>query len=147
MPTSDEQRRQILGEIAAHSPLAAAKEPAAAAIQQWDHLAEKFNPLLGPDGVRLIYARSLELNKATFQWLPLPLPPNSSRTLFAPLQARFESRPAVEVVAAQAALFRTFTDLLAALIGERLTTQFLRSAFAADDTHDNSQEAQNDGQN
>lgn len=147
MPTSDEQRRQILGEIAAHSPLAAAKEPAAAAIQQWDQLAEKFNPLLGPGGVRLIYARSLELNKATFQWLPLPLPPNSSRTLFAPLQARFESRPAVEVVAAQAALFRTFTDLLAALIGERLTTQFLRSAFAADDTHDNSQEAQNDGQN
>lgn len=147
MPTSDEQRRQILRQILSGNPLADAADPAAAAIRQWEQLASKFDPLLGPGGVRLIYARSLELNKAAYQWLPAALSPNSTEPLFAPLRARFESRPTADIAAAHFALIHTFTDLLAALIGERLTTQFLRSAFPADNHHAHSRDSQNDGQN
>lgn len=130
MPTRGEERRRILQRILAQNEKSDSPDTAQAVVQQWQTLADKFDPLLGPDGVRLIYVRSLELNKAHFPWLPAAF---SSAPPFDNLRRCFEGRPASDITAVNAALLLTFSNLLTALIGERLTTQLLQAAFAAED--------------
>ena len=66
MSTSDEPRRQILQQMLEGNACMDSNEVIRVALQQWRMLATKFSNLLGTDGVRLIYARSLQLNKGAF---------------------------------------------------------------------------------
>lgn len=102
---------------------------AAAAINIWEQLARTFIPMIGPGGVSLIVARSVERNKLAYPWLPGALAPDLSQSIFGVLKICFEHRQAAEVIEANVALLDTFIDMMATLIGESLTIQFLRSAF------------------
>src|SRR5690606_39355895 len=64
----------------------------------------------------------------------LPISCRAPEQLFISLDERLAGVDAQRAVAANEALLRTFTQLLAALIGERLTQRLLESASAATDT-------------
>ena len=130
MPTDNEQLRKIIKEIQARHSGTDARAVAAAAIDIWGQLAFKFVPLLGPNSVNSIYARSLEFNKPAFPWLPASLRQDVAELPFTVLKESFELRPADEIIRANNALLDTFINLLATLIGARLVIPFLRSAFA-----------------
>ena len=130
MPTDNEQLRKIIKEIQARHSGTDARAVAASAIDIWSRLAFKFVPLLGPNSVNSIYARSLEFNKPAFPWLPASLRQDVAELPFAVLKESFEFRQVDEIIRANHALIDTFINLLATLIGARLVTPFLRSAFA-----------------
>ena len=140
MPTDNEQLRKIIKEIQARHSGTDARAVAAAAIDIWGQLAFKFVPLLGPNSVNSIYARSLECNKPTFPWLPASLRQDVAELPFNILKASFELRQADEIIRANNALLDTFINLLATLIGARLVIPFLRSAFPHQAHQKNTQE-------
>jgi hypothetical protein len=133
MPLDNELLSSIMGKMNAGTDATAAVD----AIAIWSALARKFGPLIGPGSVSLLLARSLELHKAAFPWLPPASRPGVAQPPFAALQAALEGQPASEVITATGALLNTYSDLLSTLIGARLTAQFLRSAFPDDGAHEN----------
>ena len=144
MPTDNEQLHEIISEIQARHADgdADADAGAAAAIRIWRQLAFKFVPLLGPNSVNSIYARSLEFNKLAIPWLPASLRQDVSELPLAALKAALENRRTDEIILANNALLATFINLLATLIGARMVIPFLRSAFPPDAPQINIQENQ-----
>ncbi len=140
MPTDNEQLREIINEIQARHAGTDAGEVTALAIGIWRQLAFKFVPLLGPNSVNSIYARSLESNKSAFPWLPDSVRQDVADLPLMALKASLLVRRADEVILANSALLDTFVNLLATLIGARLTIPFLRSAFPHEAHQKNTQE-------
>ena len=140
MPTDNEQLHEIISEIQARHAGADAGAVAGAAIGIWRQLAFKFVPLLGPNSVNSIYARSLESNKQAFAWLPASLRQDVSELPLAALKTALENRRTDEIILANNALLNTFINLLATLIGARMIIPFLRSAFPSDAPPKNIQE-------
>ena len=103
----------------------AADEAATAAGRVYDKLHAHLAPLVGTAGVRALFVRSAKLAQGEFACLAEPAILESSTKLRQWLQAQ---DPAVATASA-AALFGTFFGLLTTFIGERLTTQALRSAW------------------
>jgi hypothetical protein len=101
-----------------------ADEFAKAADRVYDKLDAHLAPLLGSAGVRALLVRSAQLTQSDFSFLAVAFPENSTK-LRECLQAQ---DPAVAGDSA-AALFGTFFTLMTTFIGERLTTQVLRSAW------------------
>jgi hypothetical protein len=65
-------------------------------------------------------------------WLAVDELPTQTDQLLAQLRTCFETQAPVQASAANSLLLITFTDILASLIGEALTTSILRSAWEAD---------------
>ena len=104
-------------------------------IHLWERLAVELISIIGEDGFQSLFVRSVHLNGVAFPWLLLSHSSQQSHARFAGLKISLESREINETVAASTALFITFIDILALLIGEFLTTRILRSAWG-DDTLD-----------
>jgi hypothetical protein len=109
------------------------------ALAMWNRITRKFGPLLGPGSADLLFTRSLDENRARFPWLPTP-DPGGGDTSYEGLEASLAQRSPDEIVASTRALLATYIDLLTTLIGARLTKQFLRSAFPADEAERNKEE-------
>lgn len=124
------QWQTILEDVLAHYDQGDAKALAVAAVVSWEKLTSRLMPLLGADSVYLIYRRSLDLNKAIYPWLPMASTSTVFKTRFNELRLSLEAQTVEDILHATAALLYTFLEVLAALIGEPLTTVFLRSAFA-----------------
>ena len=62
--------------------------------------------------------------------LTLPMQPDHAVEL---LHASMATQSSAAILAAHRATLTTFIDLITTLIGTRLTTQFLRAAFPADE--------------
>ena len=135
MPIPTELFATIMGRLAVHS----AVESAAEAMQLWQTLFRKFSPLIGPLSAELLFVRSLTTQQAAFPWLP-HIAPGATRTAFAAFELSLDGRTAEEIVAANHALLLSFVTLLADLIGLRLATKFLGTAFAEDEPNKNIQE-------
>ena len=114
-------RRLLAHEGAAAS--AGAEKCAGAADSVYDKLYTHLAPLVGMVGVQALFVRSAKLAQGEFACLA-SFHENSAK-LRECLQAQ---DPAVARESA-AALFGTFFTLLTTFIGERLTTQALRSAW------------------
>jgi hypothetical protein len=140
MSTRQTQWHAILEDVLAQYDRRDAKVLALAAITRWEQLTSRLTPLLGPDSVYLIYRRSLDLNKAIFPWLPMDSSNSSFKVRFNELRLCLEEQPVDDSLRANFALLFTFVEVLAALIGESLTTVFLRSAFAMPSTPGHSKE-------
>lgn len=97
----------------------------------WNRITRKFAPLLGPGSADLLFTRSLDENRSSFPWLPIADP--AGDTSYDGLEASLAQRSPDEISAATRALLASYIDLLTTLIGARLTNQFLRSAFPADE--------------
>lgn len=105
---------------------AEANRVAEAVVRTWDEVAGRLAPIIGEQGFRVLYKRSLHVNASTFPWLaPAQTPPADSP--FADLRLRLERETPARAEEASRALFATFTGLLNTLIGEALTTRLLAS--------------------
>jgi hypothetical protein len=101
-----------------------ADECATAAGRVYDKLDAHLAPLLGSAGVRALLARSAQLTQSDFSFLASAFPENSTK-----LRECLKAQDPAVATESAAALFGTFFTLITTFIGERLTTQALRSAW------------------
>lgn len=128
MEARDLLRHQIIESLATRP----AENVADAAIDLWEQMAVHIISIVGQGGFNSLYERSVFLAQPSFPWLAAEslLPPAAGR--FAKLKASLEEQAPAQAGAANHLLLVTFTDILAALIGEQLTTSLLRSAWGQD---------------
>jgi hypothetical protein len=103
---------------------------AAAARRAYDDLAVVLGPLIGQAGVDALVARAWHLAQRKY-----PAGPTGEELAaepFGQVSLWLERQAPPFATAAAAAMFATFAVLLATLIGEPLTTRFLRKAWPDD---------------
>jgi len=128
METSDLLRHQIIKRLMAQHT----DKVADASIILWEQMATQIISIVGEGGFNSLYARSVFLTRSTFPWLATgPLPPQADQR-FAGLKMSLEGKTPAQACEANSLLVITFTDILASLIGEQLTTSILRSAWGND---------------
>lgn len=128
MATSDVLRHQIINSLVAQHT----EKVADAAIDLWGQMATQIISIIGEGGFNSLYGRSVFLTRSKFPWLAAgPLPPQADQR-FAGLKMSLEGRTPAQAREANSLLLITFTDVLASLIGEQLTTSILRSAWGDD---------------
>ncbi|MGV8894690.1 MAG: hypothetical protein ACOH2K_17465 [Burkholderiaceae bacterium] len=103
-----------------------------ASVLLWEQMATQIISIIGESGFNSLYARSIFFTQSTYPWLAIGvlLPQTDHR--FAELRMCLEVQTPAQASAANSLLLITFTDILAALIGEQLTTNILRSAWGLD---------------
>ena len=104
------------------------EDVADAAINLWEHLATQIISIVGEGGFNSIYARSVFLTQSTFPWLAADSLSPQTDHRFAELKISLEGQTPEQTNAGNSLLLITFTDILASLIGEQLTSLILRSA-------------------
>lgn len=112
---------------------------AAAAQRLCEQLAQHVTPLIGGLGVAAIYGRSLHLTQRQFPALATIPASGDLGGLFADGRRSLEHQEPAVAAAAAVAVLVTFTDVLASLIGENLTTRLVRETWP-DFSFDNSSE-------
>lgn len=105
------------------------EDVADATIRLWEQMAIEIVSIIGERGFHLLYARSVFLSQSSFPRLSASVVPLQVIPRFAELKKSFEGLSSAEINAANNLLLRTFTDILATLIGENLTSNILRSAW------------------
>jgi len=126
--TSDLPRHQIIKDIMAPHT----EKVADAAIHFWEQMAAQIILIVGEGGFNSLYARSVFLTQSTFPWLSASLLPSQAAQRFTELKMSLEAQTPALAREANSLLLITFTDILAALIGEELTASILRSAWGDD---------------
>jgi hypothetical protein len=121
METPDPLRHQIIDGLMAQHP-----EGADAEIVLWEKLATKVISIVGAGGFDALYARSVFLTQSRFPWLASS--PQAGHR-FASLKTSLAAQTPAQASEANRLLLVTFTDIMASLIGETLTTGILRSAW------------------
>lgn len=125
METRDLPRHQLIERLMAQHP----EKVADAAISLWEQMATQIISIVGEDGFNSLYARSVFLAQPTFPWLPASSPSPENDQRFAELKKGLEGQTPSQAREANSLLLLTFTGILAALIGEPLTTRILWSAW------------------
>lgn len=140
MEPRDQLRHQLIeGLMAPHT-----ENVADAAIDLWKQMATQIISIVGEGGFNSLYARSVYLVQPKFPWLAAnSLSPQTDQR-FAELKKRLEGQTPLQAREANSLLLLTFTGILAALIGEPLTTRILRSAWGNDASYSTSKESKND---
>ncbi len=133
-------RHQIIESLTARS----ADKVADAAITLWAQMAVQIISIVGEGGFNSLYARSIHLTQPTCPWLPASSLSPQSDHRFAKLRLSLESQTPAQATEANRLLLLTFTDILASLIGEQLTTRILRSAWDIDAPDQASKEINNE---
>ncbi len=128
METSDLLRHQIIKNLMPQH----AEKVADTAISLWELMATQIISIVGKGGFNSLYARSVFLTRATFPWLGVDFLSSPADLLLAELKMSFKGQPPTQIREANSLLLITFTDILASLIGEQLTTSILRSAWGND---------------
>jgi hypothetical protein len=95
----------------------------------WQEIDQALTPIVGHRGVAALYNRSLKLTAVAHPWLASA----SSAVLAAmdpsALKAALLQQTATQAAAGGSALFETFRELLASLVGAALTERLLRSVW------------------
>lgn len=128
METIDLLRHQIIKNLMAQHT----EKVEDAAIDLWEQMATKIVSIVGEGGFNSLYARSVFLTQSTFPWLIAGSLSSQTDHRFAELKMSFEGQTPAQASEANSLLLITFTDILASLIGEQLTTSILRSAWGND---------------
>lgn len=105
-----------------------ADEWATAAARVYDKLHAHLDPLLGVAGVQALLVRSAKLAHGEFACLEFAALASSTK-----LRESLQAQDVAVASGSAVALFDNFFALITAFIGERLTSQVLRSAWP---THD-----------
>ena len=100
-----------------------------AAIVLWEQLAAQIVAIIGVGGFNSLYARSLFLTQSSFPWLTGCALSCSVEERFTALKSAIETQVPADALEANKRLLCTFTDILASLIGEELTSSILRTAW------------------
>jgi hypothetical protein len=125
METSDLLRHQITRSLMARQT----ETVADAAIDLWEQMATEIISIVGEGGFNSLYARSVFLAQPTFPWLAASSLSPQADHRFAALRMSLEKQTPAQASEANSLLLITFTDILAGLIGEQLTTNILRLAW------------------
>lgn len=128
METRDLPRHQLIERLMARHP----EKVADAAIDLWEQMATQIISIVGEDGFNSLYARSVFLAQPTFPWLTASSVAQQNDQRFAELKKGLEGQTPSQAREANSLLLLTFTGILAALIGEPLTTRILCSAWGDD---------------
>lgn len=118
-------RQQIINSLMALPPVNIPD----AAMAQWEKLAAEIISIVGEAGFNSLYERSVLLAQTTFPWLPACPSSLQGSSLFAEFRMRLAEQTPAHAREANTLLLTAFTDILASLIGEQLTTSILRSAW------------------
>ena len=118
-------RHQIIENLTASHP----KKAEEAAIVIWEQMATQIISIIGVGGFNSLYARSLFLSQSSFPGLAASTSSPQPDQRFAELKKHFEGQSPAKIIEANNRLLCTFTDILATLIGEELTSNILRSAW------------------
>ena len=105
------------------------EEPVDVAIRLWEMLVSKIISVVGEGGFNSLYERSLFVARSTFPWLASGSLSQRPDHQFTGLKTSLAERTPEEAAEAASLLLITFTDILASLIGEQLTTSILCSAW------------------
>ena len=108
------------------------------AIVLWEQLATHIISIIGESGFNSLYARSVFLAQSTFPWLVATSTSPQTDHRFAELRISFEGKTRMQTREANRLLLIIFTDILASLIGEQLTTQMVRLAWGNNNIQDRS---------
>ncbi len=92
-------------------------------------MAAQIISIVGEDGFNSLYARSVFLAQPTFPWLTASALSQPDDQRFAELKKGLEGQTPSQAREANSLLLLTFTGILAALIGEPLTTRILCAAW------------------
>lgn len=125
METSGLLRQQITERFNAQRT----EKVADAAINLWEQMAAHLILIVGEEGFNSLYARSVFLSQSTFPWLAVSSLSAQTGQRFAELKKCLEAQAPAQAREANSLLLLTFTGILAALIGEELTTGILHSAW------------------
>ena len=125
METTEPTRGQLIEAAFTSHPETVAN----ATLQLWEQLAPPLVSIIGEDGFKPLYARSLRLAAKQHPWLAPDLTKSAIQDRFTDLQACLSRQDAAEARLGSRALFTIFLDVLASLIGEALTTYLLHSAW------------------
>jgi hypothetical protein len=124
METSDLLRHLKIRSLVAMHPASVAE----AANTLWEQMANQIISIVGEAGFNSLYTRSVFLTQSSFPWLAAAALSQSDHR-FAQLKTGLAGQTPEQATAANSLLLITFTDILAALIGEQLTTSILLSAW------------------
>lgn len=102
------------------------------AIDLWEQMAKQLISIIGEGGFNSLYARSLFLTQSRYPWLAEHelLSPSDQR--FTELKICFEAHTPEISTEANHQFLITFSDVLAVLIGEQLTTHLFVTAWDMD---------------
>ncbi|CAH1385605.1 conserved hypothetical protein [Candidatus Nitrotoga sp. M5] len=140
METNCLLRHNIIKDHIAMNP----EEAVDAAIKLWEQMATEIISIVGEIGFNSLYSRSISLTQSTFPWVAASskLPLIDQR--LPELKIDFDGQSPEKVSEANCLLLITFTDILASLIGEQLTTTILSSAWGNSALANTSKEFENE---
>jgi hypothetical protein len=121
--------RTTLGQRAGRLPDADATAEATA--MTWRLVAAQLTPVIGARGLDVLFSRALHQTSVEFPWLANAVDRGGSASPLPSLMACLAGQLASGAADASYALLFSFTELLAALIGESLTTRLLAPVWAA----------------
>ena len=128
MKTSDLLRHQLIRSLTTQG----SDRGEGTAVDLWAPMATQLILIIGAGGFDSLYARSVFLSQSSYPWLPACSGPPFTDQRFADLNISLQAQPPPVAGEANALLLITFTDILASMIGERLTTRILNSAWHID---------------
>ncbi len=129
METSDLLRHRIIKNLMAQHT----EKVADAAINLWEKMTAQIILIIGEGGFDSLYGRSVFLTQPTFPWLAASPLPSQTDHRFAELKMSLEGQTPAQAREANTLLLISFTDILASLIGEQLTTRILRLAWGSEE--------------
>ena len=126
MEIDDLPRHQIIKSLLASQHHG---KDADAAIYLWEQMANQIVHIIGDVGFNSLYARSLSLTQLLYPWLSAGSLPLRTEPRFAELRVNLDGQSSDQAGAANSRLLIIFTDILATLIGENLTSNILKLAW------------------
>jgi len=106
-----------------------AEQVADAIVAIWLEIDQVLHPIIGRRGVAALYDRSLHLTAVVYPWLAVGQPGIPATVDPSALRAALVQLTAAEAAAGGSALFHTFHELLASLVGVSLTDRLLSSVW------------------
>jgi hypothetical protein len=96
----------------------------------WRLMATQLAPVIGARGLDALYGSALHQTSVEFPWLAVAVDRGGSASPLPSLMVCLTGQLASTAAEASYALLLSFTELLAALIGESLTTRLLAPVWA-----------------
>ena len=128
-----QQSRQIVTALAHRVDTGAnARQIADAIVSTWQEIDAALSPILGRQGVGLLYQRSVALAARTHPWLA-GICENAHALVPDALRAAFSRQTAATAAAAARDLLQAFHEMLASLVGPPLAGRLLRFLLAPDE--------------
>jgi len=106
-----------------------AEQLADAVFAVWREIDQALHPIIGHRGVAALYNRTLKLTAAAYPWLAMEQRGIPAAVDPAALHAALVQQTGAEAAAGGNALFHSFHQLLASLVGPALTERLLRSVW------------------